>query len=432
MPEFTRVQWVSQKAQEVWGKRFNAISNESHRVELETVLKGARRIAMCSMDIKTFNDLDLASYPLVAKILDVHSVGDPFAATISTPKQGEPFLLRTVIGTPKWVSCFMEAKADKDDRCVGELLGYPVCCTEFFEKHWKNMGELDLTWAAMGIPGSRGVVVPCTLLNPMYNRLGTRVIVHMPCSMHCEPSTLMAHEYLMFWKEQEREWLEEILSWPVEYSALHGAAEIRTPILKIIHETNHTKSEFLVQFPGEGYPAEGASGNRFPYNGIPDVHSNNGFDSAKAMKAHHDILLKVAPRADNVRSIVDLGSGNGILLRKIGNLHDQARLFAIDNNRHAIIQGKDMFPEITFVTGDLFKLYNSADMVVFMPGRLLECSKETAAKFVESLNFRYLLLYAYSAYAHKLWDLKDQYWSNLIIKGVAVDDIGVAALLEKP
>jgi hypothetical protein len=61
------------------------------------------------------------------------------------------------------------------------------------------------------------------------------------------------------------DWLDEVLAWPVEWSALHGIAEIRTPIAKVAMQTDATASKYTIQYPGRGYPREGARGLVFPY-----------------------------------------------------------------------------------------------------------------------------------------------------------------------
>jgi hypothetical protein len=67
----------------------------------------------------------------------------------------------------------------------------------------------------------------------------------------------------------EMGWLMEILSWPVEWSALHGIAEIKTPILKIATCTDLTPRKKLIQCRGSSYPAEGANGLNFTYRLTP-------------------------------------------------------------------------------------------------------------------------------------------------------------------
>jgi hypothetical protein len=65
--------------------------------------------------------------------------------------------------------------------------------------------------------------------------------------------------------KEEMEWLRQILSWPVEWSALHGIAEIKTPLLKICTKTDATAGKSTVRWVGESYPEEGAQGLCFPY-----------------------------------------------------------------------------------------------------------------------------------------------------------------------
>src|SRR5262249_56063041 len=65
--------------------------------------------------------------------------------------------------------------------------------------------------------------------------------------------------------EEEMDWLLEVLDWPTEWSALHGIAEIRTPVLKIIPRTDATPHKYVVRWQGRNYPAEGAHGLGFPY-----------------------------------------------------------------------------------------------------------------------------------------------------------------------
>ena len=51
----------------------------------------------------------------------------------------------------------------------------------------------------------------------------------------------------------------------VEWSGLHGIAEIKTPVLKISARTDATAQKYTVRWSGTGYPDEGATGLRFPY-----------------------------------------------------------------------------------------------------------------------------------------------------------------------
>jgi hypothetical protein len=65
---------------------------------------------------------------------------------------------------------------------------------------------------------------------------------------------------------EEVGWIKQILSWPVEWSALHGIAEVKSPIIKIATRTDSTASKYVVRWTGTDYPDEGAVGLRFPYH----------------------------------------------------------------------------------------------------------------------------------------------------------------------
>jgi hypothetical protein len=63
--------------------------------------------------------------------------------------------------------------------------------------------------------------------------------------------------------------MSEILSWPVEWSCLHGIAEVKTPIMKMITDTDATASKFVVRLQGASFPTEGSSGLTFAYRNPP-------------------------------------------------------------------------------------------------------------------------------------------------------------------
>jgi hypothetical protein len=110
----------------------------------------------------------------------------------------------------------------------------------------------------------------------------------------------------------EMDWLPEILSWPVECSALHRIAEIKTPVLKASPRTDATPCKYTVRRQGDSYPLEGIRGLNFPYrlplqrilNGSRELQ--RGLDhkkpSLKSLSASHDASfgnLKIAVCANN-------------------------------------------------------------------------------------------------------------------------------------
>ena len=46
----------------------------------------------------------------------------------------------------------------------------------------------------------------------------------------------------------------QVLSWPIEWSALHGIAELKTPILRASVTTDVTHYKYMVFYPGIFHP----------------------------------------------------------------------------------------------------------------------------------------------------------------------------------
>lgn len=107
------------------------------------------------------------------------------------------------------------------------------------------------------------------LLNTLLAPLGLLPLDYAPCSFTCPPSLSAARAWVEAARScgfaGEMDDLEALLSWPAEWSALHGIAETRTPILKMATDTDATAETYRVQLLSDKYPAEGVAGLRFPF-----------------------------------------------------------------------------------------------------------------------------------------------------------------------
>jgi SAM-dependent methyltransferase len=242
----------------------------------------------------------------------------------------------------------------------------------------------------------------------------------------------------------EMDWILEILHWPVEWSALHGIAEIKTPILKISTKTDATAKKYLIQRRGTRYPVEGAQGLKFPYQmpdhlhltdskgfkqglhnplplvgDVPPEHfaSDNGFVSSIAMDHAHKPIVDLALKTLDGRSgnIVDLGCGNGALLKKIVQAHQRLFPFGIEPDPARVEHARKMHPQFAdnFILGDMFKIDRVWDanrrfaLALIMPGRLLESRPEQAAELKRHLKEQCdsILVYAYGDWLTRFGNL---------------------------
>ena len=140
---------------------------------------------------------------------------------------------------------FLQYWADGDQLKIGEALGYPRCCSEFFQKYWVEDGWRDLTYPMFQHDYEANAGLGPIHCNILLRHLGIRPVFHLPCSFDCVATAKVGEEIIEYGKMMgfvlEMEWLEHILNWPVRWSSLHGVAIITTPILKVITSTDASR-----------------------------------------------------------------------------------------------------------------------------------------------------------------------------------------------
>lgn len=126
---------------------------------------------------------------------------------------------------------------------VGELLGFPECCRNFFLEGWIDasirdpMYEISCnTESAEAIDGDNSNILvknPNDGTNIMWRYFGISFITHMPCSWECEHSIELARNRYRIMKEngfgEEADLIHKWISQPLTWSTLHGQAVVQNP-----------------------------------------------------------------------------------------------------------------------------------------------------------------------------------------------------------
>lgn len=165
------------------------------------------------------------------------------------------------------------------DEISDQLSRLPRCCKTFNERllyDWK-LSDPILAQAlnTKEVKNNARIVniKPSKLLNTIPGRINILPLDYAPCSMSCEVSLKFAEAWIETGRaigfDAEMNHLEEILSWQMEWSALHGIAEIKLPILKISANTDATSNAYRVRVRSDKHPAESSRGISFPY--LPPV-----------------------------------------------------------------------------------------------------------------------------------------------------------------
>jgi hypothetical protein len=430
IPEFNpRTIWVSDDAQRLWQPRFSRISNAYLDVERHNVESGFRESYLTPVQTTNLFDMHKWADDRGLELVMLGKEGTSTASYSSKSKSyehGNPFTVRCSITLPKNRRDWIDAWNLGDNETIGRLLGYPKCCRDWFKYYWQDNQWIDdiLPMYENGGYSSDGP----WQLNFFYRYMGARLVSHMPCSFNCEESLEIAKHNHNLMKElgyvEEAEWIEEIFNWPVRWSSLHGIAEIRCPIFKLSHKTDFLAEEFIVDKDGDRYPEEGASGLHFPWKRFkkavtitenrsfteslkdPKMWEDNGFGGEKSMNACHQQILEVLS-SFKVGSIIDLGSGNGLLLKRISERGDMIDTFGIEMDEGRYFRGLSVHPDGIFRKGNMFDYGNYTEnyynMVLLMPGRLLEMPENERNTYIQFLKDRTdnILLYIYGDWIQK-------------------------------
>jgi hypothetical protein len=276
--------------------------------------------------------------------------------------------------------------------------------------------------------------------------MGVRAVPHLPCRLDCAATADLGRRLVEVGRQvgfaEEMDWLTEILSWSVEWSALHGIAQVKTPVLKVSTRTDATTRRYVVRRPGSTHPAEGVRGLAFPFEvpvrlrltgsrgfrkGLENavrLHprpqwyaTDNGFSSVGAMNDAHRPVVEAAVAAlrQGGGNVIDLGCGNGALLERLAAAAPGAVPFGVDVDPQRIEHARQLHAghADNFVSGDIFdsdQLWVEGRrfaLAILMPGRLLETDQARAAALRERLrqSCDRVLVYAYGDWLTRDGDL---------------------------
>ena len=276
LPDFTRYAWVSDQARAIWEPRVNRVTNMLLELEWRAISVGLRQCALRTIHPDQVSSLAATLTPFNIQIepLQKIAISKNYSASLQTPDEGEPFTYWAILGRREDTEAFKSSYWGNDQETIGRLLGYPVCCTNFFSEVWVNQGCVDTTWQMAHETLRSQIVTPHDIEisqvssgNILLRWLGVRAVFHLPCRFDCEATQQLADKLAEVAKQagfhEELDWLTEMLRWPVEWSALHGIAEIKTPVVKISTRTDATPQKYTVRYLVDTYPDVGAQGLKF-------------------------------------------------------------------------------------------------------------------------------------------------------------------------
>lgn len=278
--DFTRLAWVSDSARDTWEPRIHRISQMLADLEWRTISTGMRDACLRLVPAESFEHFQELFASQGMKIVRLQSVSQSatYSAALGPCVQGAPSALWCAVGRDNAADRLLEAFVANDNSTIGSLLGYPSCCIKFFQNIWCDAAMVDTTWPMAVRSRSKTIVnsfcveITYTSVCAVHLRwLGVRAVFHLPCAYDCEKSIALAKQHFALARQagfsDEVDWLEQMVQWPVEWSTLHGIAEIRTPVVKIVARGDTTRCKHAVKYLGESKvtPLNAAIGVIFPF-----------------------------------------------------------------------------------------------------------------------------------------------------------------------
>lgn len=446
LPDFCRTSWVSAAAREYWQPKLKQVREFWNRLETTSVVCGWRPAGLTCIHSNDLSVFRTEAERQGLYVHPLHTVSPRGYASELNSYNGGPNFNACVVARGESVSLVSEAfHANASDE-LGRLFKYPRCCIDFFTDIWLGEGWIDTTWpmALRTLPaapaGQQSSLFEAAVRpenNILLRWLGARPVFHLPCSFNCDATHETANCLKQVAQEagehESLELLYEVLTWPVQWSALHGIAEIETPVFRISTRTDATAEKCTVRLLGSGFPEVGSTyGTRFPFRERPkkasaglarregrslqvssrtadppgassELLEGSGFHSQHEMDCAFAPLLKLVMVA-KPRSVLHLGCKNGALLHAVAAQDRSVKIFGVEQDAAKLRSARTL---LGARAGGLFHgnpidtsslaHFEHTDLFLVMIGRLLESKMEKAREAIEFMKRqnRTVIVYAF-------------------------------------
>lgn len=400
LPEWTRWAWASMVEREYWKPQFERLNNLRNQIEWIALLEGIRPAVYQHV---TPSDLlkrtaDAAKHGLLTiPIGQINSTDAYRASTPETFDPSKPWEYRVIFTRAEYADkASALANAEHNYDALGELLGYPKCCREFYARTWatKPVSQVDTTWDQYATTGDANGPVEANML---WRWMGIRWVSHLPCSFQCDATVDIGRKTRDAMKKhgliEEAKVMDMILSWPVRWSGVNGIAEIVGPCLKVSTRTDWAPPTDQRRFERAGrYSAP-----------TREIWKHNGFTTYEAMlQLHAPIIEELKRLVPENGAALDLGCGNGRLLRTVKLYRPDIKIGGVDANADAItsvqasLVGKWDASSIQDLTWTSW-FAPEQTILIHCPVRLTEMTTEEATKTRAAMAaYKTHLVYVYS------------------------------------
>jgi hypothetical protein len=255
LPPFVRTTYVGEEQRARWQPRLEAIWTALAHLRVQAVSRGMLPTSVVCVS--------------PAEVLMLHNRAAEHglhARLLSSPHPGKRVWM--AVGEEEISRRYQNAWEAGQGSVQDELAGVPSCCQQAHRQR-EQVGWRDPIWSFQQTD-EQEIDMRCPpTMNVLLRPLGLDLLGYVPCDAQCEESQRLGRALLALGREvgltEAIDWLEEILSWPAEWTALHGIAELKTGILKVAYNTDFTPDKRVIRYHGSRLAADAARGLSFAY-----------------------------------------------------------------------------------------------------------------------------------------------------------------------
>jgi len=199
---FVKIAWNNNATRKQYASTLDRIHKVSYDAEYEMVKRGLRKANVYHMTPRNFDkEIEKITRDGLVYLPMVRSKmynGFSHRHYPVNELDFNCFVYGVVAKDLETAQKFVDASTKGDNVTQGELLGYPKCCCETFQKNWVNQKVLDPCYeAALNTKHSRQIqdtvyVNGNGLTNVMLRYFGVKVIPFFPCGYDCKEALEVA------------------------------------------------------------------------------------------------------------------------------------------------------------------------------------------------------------------------------------------------
>ena len=268
---FTQFVWRSAEAKLKWAGRLKMARSLHDRAEYEMVKQGHRKCATLHIGPRDYDArieqiardglvwLPIQRTKTYSGFSHRHyatDANDPnstvYGVLARTLEDAEAFRTASACGAQA-----RDSKAPVDHGKIGDLLGFPKCCCDFFNEIWP-MGYYDPIWqAAVNTPGHERIsethikVRGSIHAHQLLRYLGFRITSHLPCSFTCEETVKVGRVWLEVMCDIDplgTDALLDVLRLPLRWRCYRGVAIVETEAFIASTNSMPTEREYIIDF----------------------------------------------------------------------------------------------------------------------------------------------------------------------------------------